>query len=296
MARLNDAKQGLERAAQASDETAGVPLRSLISEIDTVLAVYTGTKGNLVEVASNDDVSPQDWTSQVTMNVESGTTYHIVVDSYNSNSTGKIELEYEGELIGAATIARELICRATGAVLEARLQGIRPDAPLARGFALEMDTGLENVDRCVERIRLFLEDRNGEEHLFPLSLLAREALNNAMIHGNGMDPGKRVRFRLLEREGGFDLEIEDDGPGFDERIAIPAQEFDTPARNTFCENLSFNPWHAVEDHRPLGGLNRIRKAVYEEIAVYRHAMNGNEIYREPTGWCVDAEGKPCDAP
>ena len=79
-------------------------------------------------------------------------------------------------------------------------------------------------------------------------------------------------------------------------IHIPSQEFDTPARNTFCENLSFNPWHAVEDHRPLGGLNRIRKAVYEEIAVYRHAMNGNATYREPTSWCVDAEGKPCDAP
>jgi hypothetical protein len=79
-------------------------------------------------------------------------------------------------------------------------------------------------------------------------------------------------------------------------IHIPAQEFDTPSRNAFCESLSFNPWHAHVDHRPLGGLNRIRKAVYEEIAVYRHAMNGYETYREPTGWCVDAEGKPCDAP
>lgn len=78
-------------------------------------------------------------------------------------------------------------------------------------------------------------------------------------------------------------------------IHIPSQQFDSPARNTFCENLSFNPWHALEDHRPLGGLNRIRKAVYEEIAVYRHAMNGNEAYREPTGWCVDDEGRPCDA-
>jgi len=79
-------------------------------------------------------------------------------------------------------------------------------------------------------------------------------------------------------------------------VHIPAQEFDTPARNSFCENLSFNPWHAHVDHRPLGGLNRIRKAVYEEIAVYRHAMNGHEIYREPTGWCVDEKGNPCDAP
>jgi catalase len=78
-------------------------------------------------------------------------------------------------------------------------------------------------------------------------------------------------------------------------VHIPRQVFDTAARNTFCENLAFTPWHAVEDHRPLGGLNRIRKAVYEEIAVYRHAMNGT-TYSEPTSWCVDPDGKPCVVP
>jgi len=87
--------------------------------------------------------------------------------------------------------------------------------PLEQGFALEMDSRLENVDRCVERIRLFLENKDEGQHLFSLSLLAREALNNAMVHGNRMAPGTAVRFRLLAREGGFDLEIEDDGPGFD---------------------------------------------------------------------------------
>ncbi len=30
-----------------------------------------------------------------------------------------------------------------------------------------------------------------------------------------------------------------------------------------CEGMSFNPWHALKEHRPLGGLNRLRKAVYE---------------------------------
>lgn len=95
--------------------------------------------------------------------------------------------------------------------------------PLAQGFALLMDTRLENVDRCVERIRLFLEERKGQEHLFPLSLLAREALNNAMIHGNRMDCAKTVRFGLLARQGGFDLEIEDEGPGFDWRARMQAR-------------------------------------------------------------------------
>ena len=81
-------------------------------------------------------------------------------------------------------------------------------------------------------------------------------------------------------------------------IHIPSEanrDFDTPERNAFCENLSFTPWHAHEDHRPLGGLNRIRKAVYEQIAVYRHAMNGVR-YQEPKGWCLKLDGTACDAP
>lgn len=85
---------------------------------------------------------------------------------------------------------------------------------LDEGFALEMDTVLENVDRCVDRIRIFLEERNATGHLFPLSLLAREALNNAMIHGNRLDRTKTVLFRLLARADGFDLQIMDQGPGF----------------------------------------------------------------------------------
>ena len=30
-----------------------------------------------------------------------------------------------------------------------------------------------------------------------------------------------------------------------------------------CESLSFNPWHALAAHRPMGGINRLRRAVYE---------------------------------
>ena len=120
--------------------------------------------------------------------------------------------------------------------------------PLAQGFALEMDTRLENVDRCVERIRTFLEERNESSHLFSLSLLAREALNNAMIHGNRLDPLKTVRFRLLTRAGGFDLEIEDDGPGFDWQKRIQArsgaEEVSGRGHEIFCnyaKAVRYNP-------------------------------------------------------
>lgn len=56
-------------------------------------------------------------------------------------------------------------------------------------------------------------------------------------------------------------------------ITILRQEFDTAERTAFCENTAFNPWNAPAMHKPLGGVNRIRKVLYEEISRYRHNRN-----------------------
>lgn len=47
------------------------------------------------------------------------------------------------------------------------------------------------------------------------------------------------------------------------RITIPAQDVSSPERQEFCETLFYTPWHGLEDHRPLGGINRLRQKVYE---------------------------------
>ncbi|VVM67179.1 catalase family protein [Pseudomonas fluorescens] len=60
------------------------------------------------------------------------------------------------------------------------------------------------------------------------------------------------------------------------RIKVPAQDFDTPALNLQCDNQSFNPWFGIEAHRPIGGINRLRKAVYEAVSDYRHARNAEQ--------------------
>lgn len=59
-------------------------------------------------------------------------------------------------------------------------------------------------------------------------------------------------------------------------IHISKQVFDTPEQNKFCENLSFTPWHALVEHKPLGGINRMRKIIYEQISRVRHEMNSTE--------------------
>jgi hypothetical protein len=40
------------------------------------------------------------------------------------------------------------------------------------------------------------------------------------------------------------------------------------------EAMSFNPWHSLEAHRPIGGLNRLRKALYQSNARLRRESAG----------------------
>lgn len=90
------------------------------------------------------------------------------------------------------------------------------------------------------------------------------------------------------------------------RIEIPMQTFDTEPQNEFCEDLSFNPWHSLPEHRPIGVFNRVRRALYEEVARYRWAENQRNHSTdrmpptlqesqppEPDDWCIDDSQRNC---
>jgi hypothetical protein len=65
-------------------------------------------------------------------------------------------------------------------------------------------------------------------------------------------------------------------------ITISAGQVGSYERDVFCENLSFSPWHCLADHKPLGAVNRVRKAVYVAISTRRRELNG-AAPSEPTG-------------
>jgi hypothetical protein len=37
--------------------------------------------------------------------------------------------------------------------------------------------------------------------------------------------------------------------------------------------MSFNPWQSLAEHRPIGGINRVRRAIYAETAQFRGEEN-----------------------
>ena len=78
-------------------------------------------------------------------------------------------------------------------------------------------------------------------------------------------PGENVNNPMIDWKGPF-VKIG--------TLIIPPQEFDTPERNRFGENLSINPGHALLEHRPLGEINCTRMLVYWLSSILRHWLNG----------------------
>ena len=64
------------------------------------------------------------------------------------------------------------------------------------------------------------------------------------------------------------------------RLEIPAQDPDG-ARGVIlrqtCEAMSFDPWHALIEHRPLGSIMRARNAAYRVSTIARNAMSELEV-------------------
>lgn len=57
-------------------------------------------------------------------------------------------------------------------------------------------------------------------------------------------------------------------------LRLHQQDITTTGQADFGENLSFNPWHALEVHRPLGSLSEARRLAYQASAEKRHQANG----------------------
>ncbi len=65
-------------------------------------------------------------------------------------------------------------------------------------------------------------------------------------------------------------------------LRLPKQKFDSVAQMNFAKKLSYNPWHTIAEHRPLGNQSRARKRMYYELSKLRHTMNDVPHF-EPTG-------------
>ena len=94
-------------------------------------------------------------------------------------------------------------------------------------FASDFDTGCDVQKQILKEV-----ERQGfnPNSLFATRLALEEALVNAIKHGNKLDPNKRVIVEAKVSAQRVEIEIEDQGPGFD-RASVP----DPTAEENLCK-------------------------------------------------------------
>jgi len=72
-------------------------------------------------------------------------------------------------------------------------------------------------------------------------------------------------------------------------VELPTQDLSDPRLRGLGEGLTFNPWRALPAHRPLGGINRLRRQAYRALAKFRRDRNAVASV-EPHRWELDDDG------
>jgi serine/threonine-protein kinase RsbW len=65
------------------------------------------------------------------------------------------------------------------------------------------------IDEVCETLKI------SEEHYGNILISMTEAVNNAIVHGNKLDPDKQVNVKVKTEDKSLHFTIEDEGPGFD---------------------------------------------------------------------------------
>ena len=105
-----------------------------------------------------------------------------------------------------------------------------------------------------------------------------------------------LEMRVQVQTDSFRMPLEHAGILWPERLSpripvatlrLPRQTLDYPSALEMARRLSYNPWHCVPEHRPLGNQSRARKTMYAALSEMRHRMNAEPHFEPSPG---DAPG------
>lgn len=83
-------------------------------------------------------------------------------------------------------------------------------------FTLQIDSNPRNLMRVESLLQLIAKEmRLDDGMLYRLQVAVTEAVNNAILHGNGSDPSKQVKIQCRRTDHCLQFRISDEGKGFD---------------------------------------------------------------------------------
>ena len=106
---------------------------------------------------------------------------------------------------------------------------------------------LELVDKVGGEVRRFLQERGFQADMFPLELVSREAVTNALIHGSGLSPSRPVRYEMELGADSVSITVTDGGDGWDWKkycCRLPSESEEAGRGlfiiNSYADSVEFN--------------------------------------------------------
>jgi serine/threonine-protein kinase RsbW len=119
------------------------------------------------------------------------------------------------------------------------------DIDMLTQFKKTIPSNLEAIDLCCSEAEHYLRCEGLSAHVFPIMLMLREGLTNAVLHGNREDPRKSVSVLVKAGKKWITIHVRDQGPGFDwqKREQHRALDDDTSGRGMEIYHLYANRVH-----------------------------------------------------
>lgn len=108
---------------------------------------------------------------------------------------------------------------------------------------LRIPSQLDRIQGASRELQEFLEREDWDsDSLFAVRLAVDEALTNAMKHGNGEDPSKKIylEFSLNPRRDQITVTIRDEGKGFNPALGPSGEGFGLILIYQFMDEVRYN--------------------------------------------------------
>jgi hypothetical protein len=153
----------------------------------------------------------------------------------------------------------------------------------AKPAGYRLDSYLDLVMRLgseADAMRLALEDTlRTQEVMFEFQVQLRTATRTMPIEDASVEwPESESPYRTVAH------------------LLLPRQEIASLRQQDAYKDLSFSVWHALAAHRPLGGINRVRRRVYALSSAWRRQHAGVKSGAPPSTSDVRRQGSSRRAP
>ena len=131
-----------------------------------------------------------------------------------------------------------------------------------RAIKVNMKATFKAIDSFCKKAEKLLRKNNLDDYIFPVQMLLREALTNAVVHGCRKKPGLMIKSTIIIFENEIIIEIEDPGDGFDWK-AGRERDYSLLAESG-CGLLLLQKYASEYEYNETGNIIKIKKKIVQK--------------------------------